>query len=353
MTAYSDIEQFASGSSANVTSLATYQANTGLLANGYADGEIPLAQDWNRAMRQSSFVSAGVAAWLVSHGISVPDDSNLSALAANIDAAITSIATNTDTAKFAAIDAAISTDAANFATIDAAIGTYTANFASIDAAIAGITALLGTKITRFTYVTSGLTYTPTSSFIVITGCGGAGGGSGGSSTSFSFSGAGGSAGASDIRRVLACTPGATLNIVLGRGGTGGAVGAAGGDGTATTIGGLPAQTDVVGGVYTFSGGLGGHAVDGIGYCAGGASVGGIGNDQGKAGGYGIGAVPGAGGGSSFSPTSNPYIGTYPGTDDYANGNGGRGSGGAGGYISYGGENGGSGFLQIEETQIRS
>ena len=346
MTAYSDIEQFASGSSANVTSLATYQANTGLLANGYADGEIPLAQDWNRAMRQSSFVSAGVAAWLVSHGISVPDDSNLSALAANIDAAITSIATNTDTAKFATIDAEI-------AAIDAAISADTANFAAINAEITALTALLGTKITRFTHVTSGLTYTPTSSFIVLTGCGGAGGGSGGSPTSYSFSGAGGSAGASDIRRVLACTPGATLNIVLGRGGTGGAVDAAGGDGTATTISGLPAQADVVGGVYTFSGGLGGHAVDGIGYCAGGASVGGIGNDQGKAGGYGIGAIPGAGGGSSFSPTSNPYIGTYPGTDDYANGNGGRGSGGAGGYIGYGGENGGSGFLQIEETQIRS
>ncbi len=325
MTASSDIQQFASGGLANITDLATYQANTALLVNGYSDGEVPLARDWNRAMRQSSFVSAGLANWLVSHNISVPDDSNLPALAANIDAAITSIATNTDTAKFAAINAEITE----------------------------ITALLGTKITRFTYVTSGLTYTPTSSFIVITGCGGAGGGSGGSSTSFSFSGAGGSAGASDIRRVLACTPGATLNIVLGRGGTGGAVSAAGSDGTATTIGGLPAQADVVGGVYTFSGGLGGHAVDGIGYCAGGASVGGIGNDQGKAGGYGIGAVPGAGGGSSFSPTSNPYIGTYPGTDDYANGNGGRGSGGAGGYIGYGGENGGSGFLQIEETQIQS
>lgn len=339
MTASSDIQQFASGSSANVTSLATYLANTALLANGYSDGEIPLARDWNRALRQSSFVSAGVATWLVSHGISVPDNSNLTALAANIDAAITSIATSLDTELEASIDATIATIVATITSIETSIYTASLNY-------------VGTKITRFTHVTGGLTYTPTTPFIVITGCGGAGAGSGGASTS--FSGAGGSAGASDIRRVLACTPGTTLNIVLGRGGTGGAVGAAGGDGAATTISGLPAQADVVGGVYTFSGGLGGHAVDsGAGYCAGGASVPGIGNDQGKSGGYGIGAVPGAGGGSSFSPTSNPYIGTYPSTDDYANGNGGRGSGGAGGYIGYGGENGGSGFLQIEETQIHA
>ena len=88
MTATTDIKPFASGGGANLTALATYLANTTLLSNGFSTGADPTAQDFNRIIRQASFMSAGLAALCVSQGVSVPDDGNLTNLVNELKAAL-------------------------------------------------------------------------------------------------------------------------------------------------------------------------------------------------------------------------------------------------------------------------
>ena len=199
-------------------------------------------------------------------------------------------------------------------------------------------------VTPYGFVSTGLTYTPVKNRIMVLGMGSGGGGGGGLATL--YSGAGGSSGEFNQFLLLAVTPGVALSITLGRGGLGGAVGLPGANGTATSISGLPAQTGVTGGVYTFLGGLGGAAGNVDGTCAGGDSVGGTFNQPGNNGGDGWGFVPGAGGGALGSGSQPKNI-VYPGPDDYTNGNA-RGAGGAGGNINKAGRNGGNGYLIIIE-----
>lgn len=85
--ATSDILQFAGAGGANVLTQVEYAALTSVLAGGYSSGILD-SNLLNKTLRQSSFMSAGLAAFMVNQGISVPDDGNLSALALNIATAI-------------------------------------------------------------------------------------------------------------------------------------------------------------------------------------------------------------------------------------------------------------------------
>lgn len=64
-----------------------YAALSALLADGFVAGVANSAQ-LNTVWAQSSFMAAGLANWIVTQGISVPDDSNLSALVTEIDNAL-------------------------------------------------------------------------------------------------------------------------------------------------------------------------------------------------------------------------------------------------------------------------
>jgi hypothetical protein len=85
--ATTEILQFASSGGANVVTQAQYAALTSILANGYSAGTALSAQ-LNKTWRQSSFMAAGLANWMVARGISVPDDGNLVNLVAEIQAAL-------------------------------------------------------------------------------------------------------------------------------------------------------------------------------------------------------------------------------------------------------------------------
>ena len=92
MTATTAILPFATGSGSNIDTDAqftTFLATLSGSGNGYPIGAVPTAAQLNKLLRQSSFIAAGVANWMVSVGISVPDDGNLSALVSNIALALT------------------------------------------------------------------------------------------------------------------------------------------------------------------------------------------------------------------------------------------------------------------------
>ena len=86
--ATTDILQFSGGGSANVISQATYAGLTSLLANGFTSGTAQSNQV-NKVLRQSSFMAAGLAAFCVAQGISVPDDGNLTNLVTELGQALT------------------------------------------------------------------------------------------------------------------------------------------------------------------------------------------------------------------------------------------------------------------------
>lgn len=77
----------ASGSGGNRLTPTAYAALSALLADGFVAGIANSAQ-LNTVWAQSSFMAAGLANWIVTQGISVPDDSNLSALVTEIDNAL-------------------------------------------------------------------------------------------------------------------------------------------------------------------------------------------------------------------------------------------------------------------------
>jgi hypothetical protein len=87
MTATTDILAFAEGAGANVLTQAQYAALTTLLADGFTTGILTSAQ-LNKVLRQSSFMAAGFANWIVSQGISVPDDGNMANLVTEIGQAL-------------------------------------------------------------------------------------------------------------------------------------------------------------------------------------------------------------------------------------------------------------------------
>lgn len=69
---------------ANCLTPSAYAALTSILADGFVAGTA-LSIQINTVLRQSSFMAAGVANWLVSQGISVPDDGNLTNLVTEIN----------------------------------------------------------------------------------------------------------------------------------------------------------------------------------------------------------------------------------------------------------------------------
>jgi len=87
----SDIKQFAGGAGAIVLSQADYEllaATT--LQNGYPAGILE-ATLLNKTLRQSLFMAAGLAGWLVTQGKDVLDDGDLATLIANLGNTITGI----------------------------------------------------------------------------------------------------------------------------------------------------------------------------------------------------------------------------------------------------------------------
>ena len=91
--ATTEILPFGSGGtgSPNVLSQSAYATFlSGLTGNSYATGAVPTSQQWNKIMRQSSFVTAGIANWMVSMGISVPDDGDLATFVEKLALASTS-----------------------------------------------------------------------------------------------------------------------------------------------------------------------------------------------------------------------------------------------------------------------
>lgn len=89
--ATTDILPFATAGGANVESQASYAADP-TTAAGYGSGILP-SQKLNKVLRQSAFMAAGLANWMVGLGINVPDDGNLSTLVSNITAAIAASST--------------------------------------------------------------------------------------------------------------------------------------------------------------------------------------------------------------------------------------------------------------------
>jgi hypothetical protein len=85
--ATTEIQQFAGDNDANVLTQAEYAALTTILANGFPAGILPSAY-LNKVLRQTAFISAGIASWIVSRNINVPDDGDLAALVTKIQAAL-------------------------------------------------------------------------------------------------------------------------------------------------------------------------------------------------------------------------------------------------------------------------
>jgi len=80
--ATTEILPFATGVSADVQSQADFAAASST-TNGFAAG-IAEPDQLNKVWRQSSFIAAGLAGYLVEKGINVPDDGDLAALVANL-----------------------------------------------------------------------------------------------------------------------------------------------------------------------------------------------------------------------------------------------------------------------------
>ena len=87
MTATTDFLPFATGSSANVESQSSWVGDA-VVSNGFTSG-IASSAKFNKALRQGTFVSAGLATW-ISQQISgnVPDDGNLANFVTSITTAL-------------------------------------------------------------------------------------------------------------------------------------------------------------------------------------------------------------------------------------------------------------------------
>jgi len=86
--ATTQILPWAPSGSANIESQASYAVDTSLNTGYPYDAILPSAT-LNKTLRQSTFMAAGLANWMVVQGVSVPDDGDLSALVGNISTALT------------------------------------------------------------------------------------------------------------------------------------------------------------------------------------------------------------------------------------------------------------------------
>lgn len=89
--ASTDILPFGTGDGANVMSQAAYAALSARTA-GFSTG-VAQSQQLNKVWRQSSFVAAGLANWIVAQGISVPDDGSITGFVTELTAALTAFVT--------------------------------------------------------------------------------------------------------------------------------------------------------------------------------------------------------------------------------------------------------------------
>jgi len=84
--ATTDILPFGTGTGANVMSQSAYAALSARSA-GFSTG-VAESQQLNKVWRQSSFVSAGLANWIVAQGVSVPDDGNITGFVTELTEAL-------------------------------------------------------------------------------------------------------------------------------------------------------------------------------------------------------------------------------------------------------------------------
>lgn len=149
--ATSDFLPFATGVGADVQSQADYAAASST-SNGFSNGIAEPAQ-LNKVWRQSSFISAAIAAWLSGQGINVPDNGDLNALVANLTSTIVSKGSVVDSV--AAVRALDSTKVNRAVTTgywtlgDGGSGSYGVNPSDTTSADNGGTILVGTDGARW------------------------------------------------------------------------------------------------------------------------------------------------------------------------------------------------------------
>lgn len=299
----------AAGSGGNRLSPSAWAALTTLLETGFQTG-IAQSVQVNTALAQASFMAAGLAAFCVAQGVSVPDDGNLGNLVTEIEDAITAF-------------------------------------------VGGATNL---TINRVVIASSG-TYTPTSGTVSIDVevLGGGGGGGGlGSGAGTSAAAGGGGAGAISTSTIPAATFGSSQTVTIGAGGTAGSTaGGNGGAGGATSFGSLVVSGGGAGGTGSNSNSPPDAASGG----AGGSSSAGETQTNGQYGGVGFGVSVGSpitisgGGGSCLYGAGGQSVASVNGAGA-GSGQGGlnKGSGGAGagGGASLAGGSGAPGLVVITE-----
>lgn len=100
--ATTEILPFATDPGADVMSQADYDA---LPARGAGfDTGVARSEQVNKAWRQSAFIAAGLANWIATQGIDVPDDGDLAALIIKIDDALTGLIPPTPATPFSTGD---------------------------------------------------------------------------------------------------------------------------------------------------------------------------------------------------------------------------------------------------------
>ena len=298
--AQNDFKSFATGSGANVTSQADWEALSALVT-GFQSGKASSAQI-NKAIRQASFIAAALAQYTSDKtGGDVLDDGDQAAFITKMAAAFGK--------DFQPLDATLTALAALTGAADklpyftgpkaAALADLTAFareiLAQTDAA--GVLSKLGlgnvAHSQMTTYLTAGtFTFTvPDGVYRIKCRVIGGGGGAGGSASA--KSGGGGGAGGY-AEGWVDVTPGQTITITVGIGGSGGTAGNFGVSGGLSSVGGFMSAS---GGAYGDAGG-GGTGAGGFGGTGTGGSVNSVGSDGSD--GTTTGAVgAGAGGGSAL------------------------------------------------------
>uniref|UniRef100_UPI004028E5E8 glycine-rich domain-containing protein n=1 Tax=Enterobacter agglomerans TaxID=549 RepID=UPI004028E5E8 len=297
--ATNNFKPFATGSSANVTTQADYESLPAL-QTGFQSGKASSAQI-NKALRQSTFVSAGLAQAISNIlNADVLDNGNQASFVAQIISAL------------------------------------------------NVNTLSQSRRQRFT--SSGSFTVPAGvTTLYLSGCAGGGGGGaggGGNQSFYGAAGAGGGAGQGVIKQPVAVTPGQSIPINIGSAGSGGIGNSSGGvgasDGGVTSFGSLlTLQGGAAGGNggNTSSGGVPG-AGNSAGYPGGSAGGDGSSTTASAMGGNGGSCAFGGGGGGSRASSTNGYQAGSA----YGYGAGGGGGGGhyAGDNATYIGGNGGAG-----------
>ncbi|WP_325915835.1 glycine-rich domain-containing protein [Kluyvera cryocrescens] len=331
--AQNDFKPFATGSGANVTSQADWEALTAL-ATGFQSGTASSAQI-NKAIRQASFIAAALAQYTSDKtGGDVLDDGDQAAFITKmaaafgkdfqpLDGTLTALAALTGAA-----DKLPYFNGADTAALTALTAFAREILAQTDAA--GVLSKLGlggvTSLRSATFTASGSWTCPDGvTQVLIDGCGGGGGGSCGASGAANGNGGGGSAAV--MGQKITVVPGTVYPITIGTGGTGG---------TTTTTSGGNGGTSSFGSLLSLPGGGGGTRTA-IG------SPGGTGGIAGQSGYYssGLGSFGGAGGGSLFGGggTGTPFTGAGQEPGGFGGGGGagtnnGAGGPGANGFIKF-------------------